>query len=212
MARWNVGLPGLGGHMHQSVFDLKTGKNLFHDGNQKFNMSPMMQSYVAGQIKYMKEFLVMCAPTVNSYTRLVKGFWAPTTVAWGVENRTTALRVIPASEKSQRVEFRVGGADANPYLAAAAMVGAGLLGIRENLKLGEPVTGNAYAVQDKLPEELQLAANLNDSVTNFKNSTAAIDIFGPAFVEHFVASRRWEVREYEKAITDWQLQRYFEII
>lgn len=212
MARWNMSLPGLGGHMHQSVYDLKSGKNLFYDGNQKHQMSPIMQSYVAGQMKYMKSFLVMCAPTINSYTRLVKGFWAPTTVAWGVENRTTSLRVIPGSEKSQRVEFRVGGADANPYLAAAAMVGAGLLGIKEKLKLGEPVTGNAYAVQDQLPEEFQLAGNLSDSVANFEKSDAARELFGTEFVEHFVSSRKWEVREYEKAITDWQMQRYFEII
>lgn len=212
MARWNVALPGLGGHMHQSIYDLKSNKNLFHDANQKYNMSPLMQSYLAGQLKYLKAFLVMCAPTINSYTRLVKGFWAPTTVAWGVENRTTALRVIPGSEKSQRVEFRVGGADANPYLAAAAMLGAGLLGIKENLKLGEPISGNAYAVQDKLPEEFQLASNLTDSVSNFEKSAAARELFGADFVEHFVASRKWEVREYEKAITDWQMQRYFEII
>ncbi|MEK6628927.1 MAG: glutamine synthetase [Bdellovibrionota bacterium] len=212
MARWNVALPGLGGHMHQSIYDLKSNKNLFYDANQKYNMSPLMQSYLAGQMKYLKAFLVMCAPTINSYTRLVKGFWAPTTVAWGVENRTTALRVIPGTEKSQRVEFRVGGADANPYLAAAAMLGAGMLGIRENLKLSPPVSGNAYAVQDQLSEEFQLASNLTDSVNNFEKSAAARELFGAEFVEHFVASRKWEVREYEKAVTDWQMQRYFEII
>ena len=212
MAKWNVSLPGSGGHMHQSVFDLKTGKNLFFEAGAAHTMSPLMQSYVAGQMKYLKSFLVMCAPTVNSYTRLVKGFWAPTTVAWGVENRTTALRVIPGGEKSQRVEFRVGGADANPYLAAAAMIGAGLQGIKEDLKLGDPVKGNAYAVQDQLPEELQLAGNLTDAISSFEKSQAAQEIFGKEFVAHFVSSRKWEVREAEKAVTDWQLQRYFEII
>ncbi len=216
MARWNVNLPGSGGHMHQSLYDLncdlKSEKNLFYAADQKYQMSPLMQSYVAGQIKYSKEFLAMCAPTINSYTRLVKGFWAPTTVAWGVENRTTALRVIPGNEKSQRIEFRVAAADANPYLVAAAVLGAGLLGIKENLKLADPVTGNAYAVQDQLPQEQQLASNLTNSTTNFEKSAAARELFGGEFVEHFVSSRRWEVREYEKAVTDWQLQRYFEII
>lgn len=212
MAKWNSSFPGMGGHMHQSAYDLKTGKSLFHDTKEKHNMSSLMQSYLAGQMKYTKSFLAMISPTINSYTRLVKGFWAPTAVAWGVENRTTALRVIPGSEKSQRSEFRVAAADANPYLAAAAVLGAGLLGIEEGLKLGPPVQGNAYEIQDKFPEEYQLPSNLCSSTDNLERSEIAQEIFGLEFVEHFVSSRRWEVREYEKAITDWQLQRYFEII
>jgi glutamine synthetase len=212
MARWNASLPGMGGHIHQSVFDAKTGKSLFHDPKAAHNMSPVMQSYLAGQIKYTKSFLAMISPTINSYTRLVKGFWAPTAVAWGVENRTTALRVIPGTENSQRVEFRVAAADANPYLAAAAVLGAGLLGIEENLKLGPAIKGNAYAVQDTIAEEYQLPSNLGSSADNLDKSAKARELFGAEFVEHFVISRRWEVREYEKAITDWQLQRYFEII
>lgn len=212
MARWNVSLPGLGGHMHQSLYDLKSEKNLFFDNKAKHGMSPLMQSYVAGQLKYMKGLLALVAPTINSYTRLVKGFWAPTAVAWGVENRTTALRVIPGSEKSQRVEFRVSAADANPYLAAAAVIGAGLLGIEEKLKLSAPIVGNAYEVQDTLPEEQQLPSHLSQAIHNLDRSKEAKDLLGKEFVEHFLTTRRWEVREYEKAVTDWQLQRYFEII
>lgn len=212
MARWNVALPGLGGHIHQSLYDLTTKKNIFYNAKNKHNMSPLMQSYIAGQLKYMKSFLALCAPTINSYTRLVKGFWAPTAVAWGVENRTTALRVIPGTEKSQRVEFRVSAADANPYLAAAAVVGAGLLGIEEKLKLPPAIVGNAYAVQDKLSSEYQLPSQLSGAIHNLEKSGVAKKIFGKEFIEHFLITRRWEVREYEKAITDWQLQRYFEII
>lgn len=212
MARWNVTLPGSGGHMHQSLYDLNSHKNLFFDENEKYGMSQLMQSYIAGQIKYLKSFLVLCSPTINSYTRLVKGFWAPTAVAWGVENRTTAFRAIPGSDKSQRVEFRVAAADANPYLAAAAMIGAGLLGIEEKLKLGAPIVGNAYAVQRGFSDELQLPSNLAESIINLEKSKIAEQLFGKEFVEHFLISRRWEVREYEKAITDWQMQRYFEII
>jgi glutamine synthetase len=212
MARWNTNLPGSGGHMHQSVYSLKTGKNLFFDKKGQHGMSSLMESYLAGQIKYSKAFLAMVSPTINSYTRLVKGFWAPTALAWGVENRTTALRVIPGSEKSQRVEFRVAAADANPYLAAAAVLGAGLLGIEEKLKLGRPVTGNAYEVQNKLSEDFQLPGNLAEAVDNLEKSSKARSLFGKEFVEHFLISRRWEVREYQKAVTDWQLQRYFEII
>jgi glutamine synthetase len=212
MARWNVTLPGQSGHIHQSFTDLKTGKSVFHDPNGEHNMTETMKSYVAGQVKYIKSFLPMTSPTINSYTRLVKGFWAPTAATWGVENRTTALRVIPGSEKSQRVEFRVGSADANPYLAAAAVIGAGLLGIEEKLKLGAPVVGSAYDVQEKMPEALQFPTNLRSSIENLRASPVAKDLFGKEFVEHYISTREWEVREYEKAITDWQLKRYFEII
>ncbi len=212
MARWNINYPGQSGHIHQSLYNLKSKKPLFYDKADPLGMSEVMQSYVAGQVKYIKSFLAMTSPTINSYARLVKGFWAPTAATWGVENRTTALRVIPGSEKSQRVEFRVGSADANPYLAAAAVIGAGLLGIEKGLKLGKPVKGNAYEVQESLPEAVQFPTNLRDSVGNLKVSKEARDLFGKEFVEHFISTREWEVREYERAITDWQLKRYFEII
>jgi glutamine synthetase len=212
MAKWSLDYPGQSGHMHQSLFDLKTGEPVFHKAGGREGMSPTMERYVAGMQKYLKPFLSLCAPTVNSYTRLVKGAWAPTSATWGVENRTTALRVIPGGAKTQRMEFRLGAADGNPYLVAAACIGAGLLGIERKLTLGEPVRGSAYEVQDKLPEELQLPGNLRDSLRNLRASKEAVELFGAEFVDHFANSREWEVREHERQITDWQLQRYFEII
>lgn len=212
MAKWSLDYPGQSGHLHQSLYDAKTGDPVFHRAGGRAGMSPLMESYVAGQQKFLKPFLCLCAPTINSYTRLVKGAWAPTSATWGVENRTTALRVIPGSPKSQRVEFRLGAADGNPYLVAAACIGAGLLGIERKLELGDPVRGSAYAVQDSLPEELQLPGNLRDSLRNLRASPEARELFGEAFVEHFANTREWEVREYERQITDWQLARYFEII
>ena len=175
-------------------------------------MTDLMRHYVAGQVKYLKPFLSLCAPNIKSYTRLVKGFWAPTASTWGVENRTCALRVIPGSESSQRVEFRVGSADANPYLAGAAVVAAGLLGIEQKLELGEPLVGNAYEKQDQLSADLQFPSCLKDSVSNLEACKEAGSVFGNEFVDHYIKTRKWEVKEYEKAITDWQLKRYFEII
>lgn len=212
MAKWSMDYPGQSGHLHQSLQDLESGQGVFFDGAADLTMSQVQRQYVAGLQKYLKSFLAMTSPTINSYTRLVKGFWAPTAATWGVDNRTTALRVIPGSEKSQRVEFRVGSADANPYLVAAATLGAGLLGIEEQLELGEPVKGNAYEIQDDLPEVLQLPGNLKDANRVFVASDAARDLFGDTFVDHFAASRDWEVREHERFVSDWQLQRYFEII
>jgi len=212
MAKWSMDYPGQSGHCHQSVYDLKTGKNLFHDRQRHGGMSALMEQYVAGQKKYLQPFLAMFAPTINSYTRLVKGAWAPTAATWGIENRTTALRVIPGTEKSQRVEFRLGSADANPYLVAAGTIAAGILGIEQKLTLDAPIVGNAYEVQDDLPPELQLPGNLRDATRNFAASAEAREFFGQAFVEHFVSSREWECREYERHLNDWQLKRYFELI
>jgi glutamine synthetase len=212
MARWSLDYPGQSGHIHVSPKCLKTGKNLFYDEKGKHHMSPLMEQFVGGMVKYMKEFLPLTTPTINSYTRLVKGFWAPTAATWGIENRTCALRAITGSEKAQRMEYRVGAADGNPYLSAAAIIAAGLCGIEEKCSLPDPVTGNAYEVQDDLPAELQLPSSLKDSVANLRSSNAAIQMFGEDFVYHYVKTREWEVSEYEKAITDWQLQRYFEII
>jgi len=212
MAKWSMDYPGQSGHCHQSLVDLNTGESRFFDARAEWQMSDIQKQYVAGQQKYMKSFLAMTSPTINSYTRLVKGAWAPTAATWGIENRTTALRVIPGSAKSQRVEFRVGSADANPYLVASAVVAAGLQGIKDQLELAAPVQGNAYDIQDDLPEAWQLPGNLRDANRSFVQSKVARDWFGNEFVEHFSASRDWEVREYEKSVTDWQLQRYFEVI
>ncbi|MCA9773240.1 MAG: glutamine synthetase [Myxococcales bacterium] len=212
MAKWSMEYPGQSGHIHQSLYDRKTGAALFYDVNGRAMMSKLMESYVAGLQKYLRPFLALCAPTINAYTRLVPGAWAPTTATWGVENRTCALRVIGGSEKAQRVEFRVGSADANPYLAMAANLAAGLLGVREKLTLGDPVVGNAYEVEDRVPPAHRLPSNLRDSVRDLAESREAREAFGADFVEHFVATREWEVRQYEKAVTDWQLRRYFEIV
>ena len=212
MAKWSMDYPGQSGHCHQSLVDVESGEGVFYDESDANGMSEIHKNYVAGLQKYLRPLLALTSPTINSYTRLVKGAWAPTASTWGVENRTTALRVIPGGQKSQRVEFRIGSADANPYLVAAATVGAGLLGIKEQLPLQTPITGNAYGVQDDLPESDQLPGNLRDATRDLTESEAARSIFGDDFIDHFVASRDWEVREYERHVNDWQLKRYFEII
>jgi glutamine synthetase len=210
MAKWSVDYPGQSGHVHISLFDRQSGKSAFYDANAEHNMSEVQKQFVAGQQKLMPELLAMIAPTVNSYTRLIPGFWAPTHATWGVENRTTALRVIPGSDKSQRVEYRVGSADANPYLALAAALGAGLYGIEQGWQPEAQTRGNAY--DQPQPQHLALPASLWDAAQNLKASSAARNLFGDAFVDHYAASREWEEREYRKHISDWELERYFEII
>ena len=210
MAKWNNKVPGQSGHIHLSLKDKKSGKSVFHDPKKPYRMSDTMRWFLGGQQALMPEFLAMIACTVNSYSRLVPGYWAPTNATWGVENRTTALRVIPGSEKSQRIEYRIAAADINPYIALAASIGSGLWGIENRIEPSKIVEGNAYTQQ--FPDRMQLPQTLTEAAGRLRKSKAANDLFGAAFVEHYAQSREWEEREFRKYITDWELQRYFEII
>lgn len=209
MAKWSGDYPGQSGHIHLSLQN-KDGTSAFYDPTQTHSMSKVQRHFLAGQQKLMPEFLCMIAPTINSYSRMIPGFWAPTDATWGVENRTTALRVIPGSAKSQRVEYRLGAADANPYLALAAALASGLYGIEHELEPEAQVKGNAYEQTHDV--QLALPATLWDAAQKFKQSTAAVSCFGEAFVEHYAISREWEEREFRKHVTDWEMARYFEII
>lgn len=209
MAKWSRDWPGQSGHIHLSLKD-GSGKPVFHDADQPHQMSQTMRHFVGGQQKLLPELLAMVAPTVNSYTRLIPGFWAPTDSTVGVENRTCALRVIPGSPKSQRVEYRVAAADANPYIILAAALGSGLWGIENRIEPEPLVEGNAY--DHEFPAHLALPRTLWEAAQRLKQSKMAREYFGDAFVDHFAATREWEEREFRKHITDWELARYFEII
>ena len=202
-------MPGQSGHLHVSM-TRKDGASVFHDESKPHTMSDEMRWFVGGQQALMPELLAMVASTVNSYSRLVPGFWAPTSATWGVENRTCALRVIQGGPKSQRVEYRIAAADINPYLAIAVAIGSGLWGIEQRIEPDEPMVGNAY--ERKLPAKRQLPRTLSEAAGMLARSKAAQELFGAPFVEHFAASREWEEREFRRHVTDWELARYFEII
>jgi glutamine synthetase len=210
MAKWSNQYPGQSGHIHVSLRDRKTGKSAFHDAAQTHNMSQTQRHFMGGLQRLLPEMLALYAQTVNSYSRLIPGFWAPTDATWGLENRTTALRLIPGSEKSQRVEVRIGSADANPYLALAAAIGCGLHGIEHAIEPAPMVVGNSY--QQTHAPELALPRTLWEAAQRLKQSQAARSLFGDAFIDHYAATREWEEREFRKHITDWELARYFEII
>ncbi|WP_062265886.1 glutamine synthetase family protein [Endozoicomonas arenosclerae] len=209
MARWSSEQAGQSGHIHMSLVD-EEGQSVFYDASQPNGMSAAQRHFIAGQQRLMPEFLALLAPTINSYRRLLPGYWAPTHATWGVENRTCALRLIPGNEKSQRVEYRLGAADACPYLALAAVLASGLYGIEHKLEPTTPVTGNAYAQESS--EELALPRSLYEAAQALKVSEAAKTYFGDTFVEHYSATREWEEMEFRKHVTDWELARYFEII
>jgi len=210
MAKWSNDWPGQSGHLHISLVDEKTGKPVFYDESKPLGMSDTMRWFVGGQQALMPELLSMIACTVNSYTRLIPGYWAPTSASWGYENRTCALRVIGGAPKSQRVEYRIAAADINPYIAFAASIGSGLWGIENRIEPTAPVEGNAY--EKRFPSKMGLPSTLWEAAQKLKGSKAARNLFGDEFVDHYAATREWEEREARKAITDWQLARYFEII
>jgi glutamine synthetase len=209
MAKWSNSVPGQSGHLHISLRKLN-GDSVFHDASKPHDMSDAMRWFVGGQQALMPEWLAMIAGTVNSYSRLVPGYWAPTSATWGLENRTTALRVIRGGPSSQRVEYRIAAADINPYIALAAAIGSGLWGIENRIEPDAPIEGNSYdrehAAHRRLP------ATLYEAAERLLASKSARAMFGDDFVEHYAATRQWEEREFRKAITDWELARYFEII
>lgn len=211
MARWSNDWPGQSGHLHMSIADKTSGKGVFYDAKEPMHMSKTMRHFIGGQQALLPNILAMISPTVNSYTRLVPGLWAPTSATWGYENRTTALRVIGGSEKSQRVEVRIAAADINPYIAMAAGIGAGLWGIENAIEPEPAIVGNAYAIEETRPER-RLPTTLTEAANRLLACAPAREIFGDAFVDHYAQTRIWEEREARKAITDWQLARYFEII
>jgi glutamine synthetase len=209
MAKWSNAYPGQSGHLHLSLRDLD-GKSVFHQSGRPGNMSDTMRWFVGGQQALLPELLAMVAPTVNSYSRLIPGFWAPTDATWGIENRTCALRVIPGSPSSQRVEYRIAAADINPYLAIAAALGSGLWGIEHKIEPDAPIAGSAYDITHAA--ERALPRTLSQAADRLVASSAARNLFGDVFVDHYAMTRHWEEREFRKAITDWELARYFEII
>ena len=209
MAKYHQNYPGQSGHIHISLTSEK-GESVFYDANKENSISDTMIKFIGGQQKLMPEFLSMVAHNCNSYTRLIPGFWAPTTATWGIDNRTCAIRAIPGSPKSQRIEYRVAAADINPYLALSAAIGSGLWGIENKVQPQEPIKGNAY--EQKQDISIALPLNLSESAKFLENSEPAKILFGEDFVKHYSYTRQSEAEYQRRAVTNWQLQRYFEII
>ncbi len=190
-------------HIHLSLRGTD-GTPVFADGGMSDGMSPMLRSFLAGQLATLREMTLCYAPNINSYKRFAEGSFAPTTVAWGMDNRTCAMRVVGHGH-SLRVECRAPGGDVNPYLAVSALLAGGLYGIDNGLELPEPVTGNAYAGDgQRLPTTLAEAADL------FDRSEVARAAFGDEVVEHYLNNARVELAAFNAAVTDWERLRGFE--
>jgi glutamine synthetase len=206
MAKWSADLPGSSGHLHQSLWNAK-GENVLFDEKGEGSLSPLAHQYLGGLVSLMPALTAIHSPTINAYKRYVPGVWAPLTASWGHENRTTAIRIIAGGPKSTRIEYRQTAADINPYSSIAACLAAGLYGIEHALTPPPAMRGDATEGNlARLPRTLAEATTLLDE------SKPAREVLGDAFVDHYVRSRRHEVARFDRAVTDWELARYFEII
>jgi glutamine synthetase len=210
MAKWNPSLPGSSGHIHQSLFDAQDRENLFADKNKQndIGLSQLGQRYLAGLITASPDLTAVFSPTINSYRRYVPGMWAPLSASWDVENRTCSVRVITGPGASAaRLELRQTAADINPYTSIAAALGAGLYGVERALPLPPRSKGDATASEGlRFPQSLGAAAEL------LSKSELARHILPEAFIDHYVRTRDFEVRQHAKSVSQWELERYFEAI
>ena len=189
-------------HIHLSVRGEDGSAVMAGDG--KYGFSKLMEHWLAGLLKTTRELSLFFAPNINSYKRYVEGSFAPTAIAWGLDNRTCALRVVGHGQ-SLRVENRVPGGDVNQYLATAALIAGGLYGIENELELEPIFEGNAYGSDaPRVPQTLRDAAEL------FANSKIAVQAFGADVVEHYLNNARIEQQAYDAAVTDWERVRGFE--
>jgi glutamine synthetase len=215
MAKYAPAEAGNSCHIHLSLW--QGGRNLFWSPGEPGRRGPsksgprrgseLFRQFLGGLLKYSPQFCLFFAPTINSYKRYRAGSWAPTRMAWALDNRTVGFRVV-GQKNAFRIENRMPGADANPYLAFAAMLAAGLAGVDEKLDCGEAYSGNAYVDErlDRLPGSLRTAAAL------FDRSKLARSALGDAVVDFYVHHARLEAEAFDNAVTDWEKLRYFERI
>lgn len=203
LPKWHKDRAGSSSHVHQSLW--QHGKPAFYDTDDALGMSQLMKHYMAGLLKYAPDYTYFLAPYINSYKRFQKGSFAPTRTIWSVDNRTAGFRLCGAGSKAVRVECRVGGSDLNPYLAMAAQIAAGIKGIEDALELDPPTVGDAYGGNTgKIPETLR------DSMLTLKNSTMLRAAMGDDVIDHYTRAAEWEIEEFDKVVTDWEIARGFE--
>lgn len=203
LPKWHKDRVGSSSHVHQSLW--KNGKPAFFDESDDLGMSELMKNYMAGMLKYAPDYMYFLAPYVNSYKRFQKGSFAPTRTIWSVDNRTAGFRLCSANSKSVRIECRIGGSDLNPYLAMAAQLAAGIKGIEDKLELDPPTVGDAYAGNTGM-----IPQNLRDAMATLKSSDMLREAMGDDVVDHYTRAAEWELEEFDRVVTDWEIARGFE--
>ena len=205
MAKYDFAETGSSCHVHSSLWSSDGSRALFHD-ESTHGPSDLFRHYLAGLLATAREFSLLWAPTVNSYKRFQPGSWAPTGVAWGVDNRTLGFRQV-GHGAALRIENRVPGADANSYLAFAGVLGGGLYGIRHELPLADAFVGNGYEAE--LP---RIPSSIVEAIELWRGSAVAREVFGDDVHHHILVMAEAEWQAFNKTVTDWERRRYFELI
>jgi len=213
MPKPKFGINGSGMHTHQSLFG-KDGRNLFYDKKDKYRLSRVAYSFMGGQLEHIREIAALVNPTVNSYKRLVRGYEAPVYICWGQRNRSALIRVPKYSEgreKSTRLELRCPDPSCNPYLAFAAMLAAGLKGIKEKIEPPDPVEEDVYGFDDRKLARFYiktLPTDLGEAIEEFRKSKLMRDTLGEHAFNKYLEIKTTEWNEFQRSITDWELTRY----
>lgn len=199
---------GSGGHLHVSVWDSAGNHNLFHDADPQADakqMSELMRHFLGGVLQYTRDFSLFFAPTINSYKRFASESWAPVNTLWSYDNRTSGYRIV-GETNSLRIENRIPGADINPYLAYAAMIGAGLYGIENRIEPQAELKGNAYAFKDAP----SIPYSMYEALACWQNSDVVKHVFGDQVKDHYANMAQLEQRAFDSVVTVWERERYFE--
>ena len=204
LPKWRQDRAGSAAHVHQSLW--KGGQNAFHDSARALGKSELMDHYLAGLLKYADDCTYFLAPYVNSYKRFAKGSFAPTRAVWSGDNRTAAVRLCGDGTPAIRVECRTPGSDMNPYLALAAMLAAGLKGIDEKLELPEPFVGDAYSSNG----HRRIPSTLRDARDALVSSRMLREAMGDDVVTDYAHAAEWEIEEFNRVVTDYEIARGFE--
>ena len=207
MAKWSMDEAGSSCHIHSSLWDARGRKSLMWDPSGADNMSKTFRHWLGGLVHCSRELTLLFAPTVNSYKRFQPDSWAPTAIAWGLDNRTCGLRVVGHGQ-GYRVESRIPGADVNSYLAFAGVIAAGLYGIEHELDPGNALVGNAYTD----PDVQHIPSTIVEAIDLFRTSKVALSAFGPDVHHHILNTAEQEWASFNRAVTDWELRRNFEQI
>ncbi len=205
LAKCSAETVGSSSHVHLSLNDM-SGNPVFYDESRQYGMSTIMEHYLAGQLQHAAELTPFLAPYINSYKRFSAGTFAPTNIVWSVDNRTAAYRIVGENTPGVRFECRVGGSDLNPYLAMAGIIAAGIAGIQSNLALPECYSGDAYTADThaKIPD------NLAEASKALNESSMLREALGDEVVDHYVHAANYEIADFAKVVTDYEIKRGFE--
>ncbi len=209
MARWSGRVPGNSGHIHISLRDA-AGRAVFHDAAKPGQLSAAGLHFIGGLQRWLPELQLMLMPNVNSFRRYSAGAWSfdPRWCLWGLDNRTSAIRVMPGNADQIHLEVRIPGADANPYLALSAVLAAGLRGMQESVQPSDRCDENAYESRRIWPDQLRLPHTFAEAIDRFTASALVTDVFGAEFQRVFSETRRVQELEFRDAVSEWELRRF----